>query len=226
VLAGIRREPGAKRVCKSALVKAAAAADNSRLRCNTCEATMADVLEQIDEALARWIAAQPVFFVATAPEGRDGYVNCSPKGGDSLRVLGPRSLAYLDVVGSGVETIAHLKENGRIVLMLCAFAGPPQIVRVHGRGAVVAPGDSEFADLLARFPPLPGVRAIVKVDAQRLSQSCGYGVPLMDFREPRTAMALWAEKKGPEGLLDYQRTRNTQSLDGLPGVDWLSSSGS
>jgi len=183
---------------------------------------MADVLDSIDAALARWIAAQPMFFVSTAPLAAEGLVNCSPKGGDSLRVLGPRSLAYLDVVGSGVETIAHVKENGRIVLMLCAFTGPPRIVRVHGHGTVVAPDAAEFPALLARFPARPGVRSIVKVDARRISESCGYGVPLMDFREQRAAMTLWAEKKGTEGLVDYQRTRNAQSLDGLSGVDWLS----
>ena len=182
---------------------------------------MADVIDSIDAALERWIEAQPMFFVATAPLSSDGLVNCSPKGGDSLRVLSPRSLAYLDVVGSGVETIAHVQENGRIVLMLCAFAGPPRILRVHGRGTVLGPEDAEFAALLARFPARPGVRSIVKVDALRISESCGYGVPLMDFREHRAAMTLWAEKKGPDGLVDYQRTRNAKSLDGLVGVDWL-----
>ena len=182
---------------------------------------MADVIDSIDAALERWIEAQPMFFVATAPLSSDGLVNCSPKGGDSLRVLSPRSLAYLDVVGSGVETIAHVQENGRIVLMLCAFAGPPRILRVHGRGTVLEPEDAEFAALLARFPARPGVRSIVKVDALRISESCGYGVPLMDFREHRAAMTLWAEKKGPDGLVDYQRTRNAKSLDGLVGVDWV-----
>ena len=183
---------------------------------------MADELDSIDAALARWIEAQPVFFVATAPESVDGLVNCSPKGGDSLRVLGPHSLAYLDLVGSGVETIAHVKENRRIVVMLCAFDGPPRIVRVHGRGTVVTPEDAQFGALLARFPKPPGIRSVIRVDAFRISQSCGYGVPLMDFREHRSAMTLWAEKKGVDGLLEYQRTRNAQSLDALPGVDWLS----
>lgn len=184
---------------------------------------MAQTFERIDQDLRDWIGRQHVFFVATAPTGADGFVNCSPKGGDSLRVLGDRTLAYVDVVGSGVETIAHLKQNGRIVIMLCAFEGPPRIVRVHGEGEAVAPGHPDFASLVARFPPRPGVRSIIRVRATRISDSCGYGVPLMDFREPRRAMSLWAEKKGAPGLVDYQREKNAQSLDGLPGVDWLES---
>jgi hypothetical protein len=184
---------------------------------------MAQTFARIDADLAQWLAQQHVFFVATAPTGSSGHVNCSPKGGDSLRVLDGRTLAYLDVVGSGVETIAHLKENGRIVIMWCAFAGPPRIVRVHGRGEVMAPTAAEFESVLARFPPRPGVRSIIRVDAERISDSCGYGVPLMDFREERRAMSAWAEKKGAVGLRDYQREKNAASVDGLRGVDWLES---
>jgi hypothetical protein len=182
---------------------------------------MAQTFPRIDADLERWLAAQHVFFVATAPNGPDGHVNCSPKGGDSLRVLDDRTIGYVDVVGSGAETIAHLKENGRIVIMLCAFEGPPRIVRVHGRGEVIAPGHPEHEALLVAFPPRPGVRAVIRVRAERISDSCGYGVPLMDFREERAAMSLWAQKKGPEGLRDYQRDKNARSLDGLTGVDWL-----
>jgi hypothetical protein len=182
---------------------------------------MADVLERIDGELARWMESQPVFFVATAPSGNEGLVNCSPKGGDSLRVLDPHSVAYLDLTGSGVETIAHVRENGRIVIMLCAFDGPPRIVRIHGRGEVVVPGAADFDDLAAKFPAAPGTRSVIRVRAQRISSSCGYAVPLMDLREPRKALDLWAEKRGPDGLREYQRTHNASSLDGLTGVDWL-----
>lgn len=186
---------------------------------------MADVMERIDGALKTWIEQQPVYFVATAPRGGDGFVNCSPKGLDSLRVLDEHTVAYLDLTGSGVETIAHLKENGRIVVMLCAFAGPPRIVRLHGRGSVVHPHEPEFAKLAGLFPPRPGVRSVIRVDVARISDSCGYAVPLMDFVAEREAMTKWAEKKGPDGIVDYQRTRNARSLDGLTGVDWLDAGG-
>ncbi len=185
---------------------------------------MADELERIDDELADWMCAQPVFFVASAPASTEGLVNCSPKSGGSLRVIDGRTIAYLDFVGSGVETIAHVNENARIVVMLCAFEGPPKIIRVHGRGDVLAPGTREFDSLIGQFPEQPGVRSIIRVYAQRISSSCGYGVPLMDFRAPREALIKWADKRGREGLLTYQRERNSKSLDGLTGVDWLDSS--
>lgn len=182
---------------------------------------MAQVFERIDDALWEWIERQHVFFVATAPGGRDGFVNCSPKGLDSLRRLDDRTVAYLDLTGSGVETIAHLKDNGRIVIMFCAFDGPPRIVRLHGLGEAVAPGDARFATLAARFPTRPGVRSVIRINVARISDSCGYGVPLMQFQADREAMEKWADKKGPVGILEYQREKNARSLDGLTGVDWL-----
>jgi hypothetical protein len=185
---------------------------------------MADVLERIDAKLRDWIERQHVYFVATAPRGDDGFVNCSPKGLDSLRVLDEHTVAYLDLTGSGVETIAHLKENGRIVVMLCAFDGPPRIVRLHGLGGVVHPGDATFADLAARFPTRDGVRSVIRVDVTRISESCGYGVPQMAYVGDREALPKWVEKKGTDGIIDYQRSRNAYSLDGLPGVDWLEAS--
>jgi hypothetical protein len=184
---------------------------------------MAQTFAEIDPALAQWIAAQHVFFVATAPGGRDGLINCSPKGLDSLRVLGPRTVAYLDLTGSGAETIAHVKDNGRIVIMLCAFDGPPRIVRLHGRGSVIAPTDARFAEYAGQFRERPGTRAVVLIDVTRVSDSCGYAVPLMDFRAERDALTRWAEKRGPSGIVDYQREHNAASLDGLPAVDWLDS---
>jgi pyridoxamine 5'-phosphate oxidase-like protein len=191
---------------------------------------MGKVFEGIDERLERWIAAQPVFFVGTAPLDPDGHVNVSPKGPiESLRVLGPLRLAYLDFVGSGAETVAHLRENGRIVIMLCAFSGPPRILRLHGRGSMVAAGDPGFDELLSScgFDAVDGVpearRSIVTVSVERIADSCGYGVPLMSYQGRREHMDLWAAKKlrvgGPDALLDYQREKNSVSIDGLPAVD-------
>jgi hypothetical protein len=184
---------------------------------------MAEVFARIDGQLREWIAKQHVFFVATAPRADDGLINCSPKGHDSLRVLDDRTVAYLDMTGSGVETIAHLKENGRIVVMLCAFEGPPRIVRLQGRGHVVHPGDAGFETLVALFPPQLGVRSVIRVDVTRIADSCGYAVPLMAYSADRDVLTKWAAKKGPEGVVDYQREKNAASLDGLPGVDWLES---
>ena len=154
---------------------------------------MGKVFEGIDARLERWIAAQPMFFVGTAPLDGDGHVNISPKGPiESLRVLGPSRVAYLDLVGSGAETIAHLRENGRIVIMLCAFEGPPRIVRLHGRGSVVAAGEPAFDELLSscRFD-VDGVpeirRSIVTVELDRIADSCGYGVPVMSYQGPPRA---------------------------------------
>ena len=184
---------------------------------------MADTFERIDAKLQAWIAQQHVYFVATAPRADDGFVNLSPKGLDSLRVLDDHTVAYLDLTGSGVETIAHLNENGRIVVMLCAFDGPPRIVRLHGHGSVVRPTDAGFDALAAQFAKRQGVRSVICINVTRISDSCGYGVPMMGFVADREAMPKWAEKKGPEGIIEYQRTKNARSLDGLPGVDWLES---
>jgi hypothetical protein len=161
-----------------------------------------------------------MFFVATAPLGAHGHVNVSPKGRDTLRVLGPHALAYLDYVGSGAETIAHVRENGRIVLMVCAFQGPPRIVRFHGRGEVFEPGDPEFDPLRALFPREPAGRAVIRVSVSRIADSCGYGVPLYGFEGHRPQLPAWAERKGPEGLLRYQQDKNGVSIDGLPALRW------
>jgi len=184
--------------------------------------------EEIDEHLRRWIGRQRLFFVGTAPLAAEGRVNVSPKGPiDTLRVLGPAHVAYLDLVGSGVETLAHLRENGRIVLMLCAFEGPPRIVRLHGRGEVILPDAPRFEELAGacRFGPVrPQLqRAIVHVRVERVSDSCGYGVPLMAYEGERPHQDAWAAKKlrvgGPDALIDYQARKNAESIDGLPGVD-------
>jgi hypothetical protein len=178
---------------------------------------MGKVLEALDERLTGWIAQQRLFFVATAP--REGeHVNVSPKGGDTLRVLGPREVAYLDLTGSGSETIAHLRENGRITLMLCAFAGPPDIVRLFGYGTVHVSGTPGYEELAPLFPEKTGARAIIRVALTRVQTSCGYQVPLMDFVAERDQLERWAEAKGRDGVLAYQAERNTTSIDGLPAL--------
>lgn len=179
---------------------------------------MGKTYDAIDATLTELLERQPVFFVATAPLAGDGLVNLSPKGLDSFRVLDPHTVAYLDLTGSGVETIAHLRENGRIVLCFCAFDGPPKIVRLHGRGEVIDAGHPELDTLLTRFPALPGTRSVIRVHVTRISDSCGFAVPRMDFVESRQVLTQWAEVKGPEALAEYRATRNTHSIDGLPGV--------
>jgi hypothetical protein len=187
------------------------------------------VFDRIDDHLRDWIARQSLFFIATAPLDGDGHVNVSPKGPiGSLQVTGDHEVAYLDVVGSGAETIAHLRENGRIVVMLCAFSGPPRIVRLHGRGTVLTPADERFGELLEAYdfaePQAEQARrSIIVVEVSRISDSCGYGVPLMDHIGQRDHADLWAAKrlrtKGPDALREYQREKNSTSLDGLPAVD-------
>ena len=181
---------------------------------------MAKVFERIDDQMAAWLTAQPMFVVATAPLAADGLINASPKGGSgTFAVLGPTTVAYLDLTGSGVETIAHLRENGRIVLMFTAFDGRPQIVRLHGRGRVVELDDAEFEELAQRFPRNPGTRSVIVIDVDRVSDSCGYAVPQMNYIADRDVLDLWSEKKGPEGLGAYRAKHNAVSLDGLPGLD-------
>ena len=181
---------------------------------------MGDVYDGIDDKLRRFIEAQHVFFVATAPlEG--GHVNVSPKGLDSFRVLGPRTVAYMDYVGSGAETIAHLRENGRITIMLCSFEGPPKILRLHGRGDVLEPQDEAFGELRGEFPDEMTPRSIIRVDVERISDSCGYGVPVMTFETERTLLRQWADKKGDEKLTKYQVDKNAASIDGLPALRWV-----
>ena len=182
---------------------------------------MGKVYSTIDARLARWLAAQPLWFVATAPLADDGRVNVSPRGRDSFSVLGPARVGWIDYTGSGVETIAHVRENGRICLMFCSFDHRPLIVRVHGRGTVALPGDPAFDEVARRHPSEPGVRAVVIVDVDRVSESCSYGVPIMDFVAERDLLRRWAEKKGPDRLAEYQAKNNAKSIDGLPGLPGL-----
>lgn len=190
---------------------------------------MGKLLERIDDELRDWIYRQALFFVGTAPLSGSGHVNVSPKGPiGSLRVLDERTVGYLDVLGSGAETIAHVRENGRIVVMLCAFEGPPRIVRLHGRGDVVLASDPRFEELFARFDfCAPGVRegrrAVIRIALDRVSDSCGFGVPRMRYEGERAQLTAWGERKlrqrGPAALQEYQREKNAVSIDGLPAID-------
>ena len=190
---------------------------------------MAKVFERIDEHLREWIGRQRLYFVGTAPLAADGHVNVSPKGPiDTLRVLDDHTVAYLDMVGSGAETVAHLRENRRIVVMLCAFEGPPRIVRLHGSGEVVPADDERFGQLFERCDfANPSVdearRSIVVVAVDRVADSCGYGVPLMSYEGEREHSRLWAEKKlrtGGDGAIEeYVAEKNAASIDGLPALD-------
>jgi Pyridoxamine 5'-phosphate oxidase len=182
---------------------------------------MGKVYEAIDAKLAAWIERQHLFFVATAPLAADGHVNVSPKGDLRwFRILGPREVAYLDFVGSGAETIAHARENGRVVVMFCAFEGPPKIVRLHGTASVVVADDAGFAELAGRFdPPEHAVRSVIRIEVERIADSCGYGVPLLRFDGKRDQYDAWVDRKVRDGGLDeYVAEQNAVSIDGLPAI--------
>ncbi len=179
---------------------------------------MGKVFDVIDEKLKTFIENQKMFFVGSAPLASDGHINLSPKGLDTFRILGETTVAYLDYYGSGVETLAHLKENGRIVIMFCAFQGAPKILRFHGRGEAIEPGHPEFDSLLSRFPQPPHVRSIIRVECHRISDSCGFGVPLYEYVDQRDQLVRWAKAKDADAVVEYGRTKNSKSLDGLPGI--------
>jgi len=177
------------------------------------------VYEGIDANLAEWLSSQPMFVVATAPLDCDGLVNVSPKGmAGTFAVLDEHRVAYLDLTGSGIETVAHLRQNGRIVLMFTAFDGRPTIVRLHGTGEPVLPDDPRFAALRPLFSDHPGVRSIILVTVTRVSDSCGYAVPRLRYVEDRDVLDLWNAKKGEETLIAYRAQKNSKSVDGLPGL--------
>jgi len=180
---------------------------------------MAKTYDAINDRLRSFIDGQKMFFVSTAPLTADGHINVSPKGlAGTFAIIDDRTIAYLDLTGSGVETIAHLRENGRVCVMFCAFEGPPRIVRVHGTGDVVEPKDDEFESLSTHFDDYPGVRSIVRIRASRISDSCGYGVPLYDYTGERDQLQRWAKSKGEDGVAQYRQDNNAESLDGLPGL--------
>ena len=177
------------------------------------------LFETIDERMIEWIGAQHVFFVATAPLAAGGHVNLSPKGLDSFRVLGPREVAYVDFTGSGAETIAHLRENGRIVLMFCAFEGSPRILRLHGSGTVIERDHPEFSTLLATFPAQPVCRNLIRIKVKRIADSCGWGVPRYDYLGQRDEIARAVADKTPDQLRAKAARQNRHSIDGLDGLN-------
>jgi hypothetical protein len=185
---------------------------------------MGKVYDGISAKLGAWLEAQPVFFVATAPLSAEGLVNLSPKGtGGTFRVVDEHTVAYLDLTGSGIETVAHVRENGRICVMFCAFDGRPTIVRLHGTGSVLTPDDPGFDEALAAFGEAGtsrrhGARSVITVAVHRVSDSCGYAVPRMDLVAEREVLDLAHAKKPPEVMAAYRRDRNAESLDGLRGL--------
>jgi pyridoxamine 5'-phosphate oxidase-like protein len=190
---------------------------------------MGKVFEGIDDKLAAWIGRQRMFFVGSAPSDVDGHVNVSPKAPiESLRVFAPRQVGYLDLVGSGAETVAHVRDNGRIVIMLCAFEGAPRVVRLHGRAEAVQIGERRFEELEARFDlehipaAAEAMRAVIVVELDRISDSCGYDVPLMRFEGVRPQRRSWMDgklRKNPNAMIDYIAEENERSVDGLPSLE-------
>lgn len=177
---------------------------------------MGKTYSEVDEDLAEWIGRQKIFFVATAPLAADSHINLSPKGHDTLRLLDPRTMAYLDTGGKGTETIAHIKENRRITIMLCAFEGEPRILRLHGAGTVVEAGDADFEPLLAAFPKHRVARSVVRVELTRIAESCGFGVPLFDYRGNRDSLENTMSHKRLDEVEAYFDEVNATSIDGLP----------
>lgn len=180
---------------------------------------MGKELTAITPQWEEWIASQKIFFVATAPLSGEGHVNCSPKGLDSFRVLSANEVVYQDLTGSGVETIAHVKENGRLTLMFCAFEGPPNILRLYGTGEIIEPDHKDFAAYEKLFPVRLGVRSYIKLNVELVKTSCGYSVPRYEYIEDRDVLDKWCERKGEEGLAQYRKEKNLLSMDKLTGLN-------
>ena len=179
---------------------------------------MGKVFSEIDAPMQEWCAHQHIFFVATAPLSGDGHINCSPKDAASFRILDAMTVAYQDQTGSGVETIAHLRENGRIVIMFCSFEKVPRILRFYGKGEVILPENPEFTTLREHFPQRSGTRAIIRIRLDRIADACGFGVPFYDYLGERDVLEKWATTKGTEGVAEYQASKNVVSIDGLSGL--------
>ena len=175
---------------------------------------MGKMYNQITDELSEWIAEQKVFFVATAAS--DGLINLSPKGLDTLKVLTPKRAVWLNLTGSGNETAAHLNEFDRITVMLCAFEGKPLILRIYGHARVIQINNPEWDNLIMLFPNSSGARQIIDITVDQVQTSCGFGVPLLDFKGERDMLTKWSDSKGPEGIYDYWKEKNAVSLDGKP----------
>ena len=179
---------------------------------------MGKIFNEITADLQKWIEKQKMFFVATAPLSPDLHINCSPKGLDSFRILDAHTVAYQDLTGSGIETIAHIRENKRILLMFCAFDGPPKIVRLHGIGEAITTDHEDFENINEQFPLKRGTRAYIRITLNRISDSCGYSVPLYNFVRDRDVLDKWVDAKTDEQLKEYRLAKNTESIDGLKGL--------
>ncbi|MEA5599735.1 pyridoxamine 5'-phosphate oxidase family protein [Nostoc sp. UHCC 0252] len=177
---------------------------------------MSKLFDCITDELQDFIAAQHLFFIGSAPLSPTGHVNLSPKGLECFRVLSSNRVGYLDLTGSGNETSAHLQENGRITFMFCAFEEPPRILRLYGQGKTILPNSPDWDSLYSLFMPIPGTRQIIVADIERIQTSCGFGVPLYEYQGQRQTLVNWANKKGEEGIREYQQKKNLVSIDGLP----------
>jgi hypothetical protein len=179
---------------------------------------MGKVCERLDETLVGFIRRQYVFFVGTAPISTEGHPNVSPERLGTFRVLERKSAAHVKLTGSGIETVAHLRDNGRLTIMFCAFEGRPLILRLYGRGRVVEPGDADWDGLIADFPNYPGARCIVVMDVGRIADSCGFAVPFYEYKGDRSQLIEYAERKGALGIERYQAEKNRTSIDGIAGL--------
>ncbi|MBD3649586.1 MAG: pyridoxamine 5'-phosphate oxidase family protein [Pseudomonadales bacterium] len=179
---------------------------------------MGKLYSELDDKLCEFIRSQHMFFIATAPRSDEGSVNCSPKGLDTLRILDEHTLAYLDLTGSGAETIAHLKENGRFVLMFCSFSNKPLILRLHGKGEVLEKGDAGYDDLIGEFPDMRGTRSIIKLNVTRIADSCGWGVPRYEYQGDRDTYFKFADSLSDDEMAQARKEGNAHSIDGLPAL--------
>jgi hypothetical protein len=179
---------------------------------------MGQVYDALDEKLIGFIRRQKLFFVATAPLSEDGSVNLSPKGYDSLAILDERTLAYVDLGGSGAETLAHLRENGRITLMFCAFEGAANILRIYGRGEACAFDHPDYAEKMTLFPAFPRARSVITVHVERIADSCGWGVPFFDYRGERDQLSRYVLSRSEEEWRERRFEANAKSIDGLPAL--------
>lgn len=179
---------------------------------------MGKTFDALTDEHREWIAAQHMFFVASAPLSGDGHVNLSPKGYDTFRVIDSTTVVYLDLTGSGIETVAHLQENGRITVMFCAFEGKPRILRMYGTGTVIPRGAPGYDELASGFGTYRAARAVIRVDISRVVHSCGYSVPFMSYTGERETLTEWADRKGPGEIEAYWDEKNLHSVDGLPGL--------